>query len=312
MLLRWMDVNVFVFLILLFEKKSLRKVMFDSVLLGSEQRFPFSSICIIFVVMKRYYVCFSIAGSDPSGGAGIQADLKTFSALGCYGASAITALTVQNTKGVVQSVPVDANLVYEQITAVLSDMSPTAVKIGMTPTVEIIEAIVTALNIFPVSHVVLDPVMVSSSGCRLMDSEALKVLCTKLLPLCSLVTPNIVEAVVLKECLEKEKRVDPSLCMLLTGGDRSGVPCDILSTPAGRVVLNGHRVHTINDHGTGCTLSSAITAFLARGFPLEASVCQAKKFVEKALEAGLEQRLGGGRGGMNHFFAPEPLLIEEF
>lgn len=262
--------------------------------------------------MKRYHVCLSIAGSDPSGGAGIQADLKTFSALGCYGAAAVTALTVQSTCGVARVRPVGAELVRQQVDAVLADLRPEAVKIGQLPTAAVVRAVGRALRAHPPRWVVLDPVMVSSSGRRLMAPDAVAALCSDLLPLCSLLTPNRAEAAVLAEHVTLPSPSGAGPALLVTGGDAQGAPCDVLLTAAGRQELRGRRVKTRNDHGTGCTLSSAVAAFLARGCDLPDAVARAKAYVESALEAGAGVEIGQGRGGMNHFFAPETLIIGDF
>lgn len=262
--------------------------------------------------MKHYRVCLSIAGSDPSGGAGIQADLKTFSALGCYGAAAVTALTVQSTLGVAQVVPVDAALVGAQVDAVLADLHPAAVKIGQLPTAAVVRAVARSLRACPPQWVVLDPVMVSSSGRRLMAADAVEALCDDLLPLCSLLTPNRAEAAVLAGRAATCAEGGAGPAVLVTGGDADGLPCDVLYADGLRRELTGRRVLTRNDHGTGCTLSSAVAALLARGLALPDAVVRAKAYVEAALEAGAGVEVGQGRGGMNHFFAPEALIIEDF
>ncbi len=260
--------------------------------------------------MTHYNICLSVAGSDPSGGAGIQADLKTFSALGCYGTTAITAITVQNTCGVTQSVPVDGRLVSDQMLAVLTDLPPQAVKIGMTPNADIISHIAGCLKAHPVPFVVLDPIIRSSSGHPLIDAATIETMCRELLPLVSLLTPNLDE---LKCLSQKADPVDAAReiisrfrvpAVLVKGGHAQGQPTDQLVTSATLATFEGQRIDTPNDHGTGCTLSSAIAAYVAGGHDLPTSVSLAKQYVSLALVHGRDVCLGQGHGGMNHFFAP--------
>ena len=263
--------------------------------------------------MTHYNICLSVAGSDPSGGAGIQADLKTFSALGCYGTTAITAITVQNTCGVTQSVPVDGPLVRDQMLAVLTDLSPRAVKIGMTPNAEIISHIADCLRAHPVPFVVLDPIIRSSSGHPLIDAAAIETMCRELLPLVSLVTPNLDELRCLSdktELVDAAREIISSFrvpAVLVKGGHAQGQPTDLLVTATTLTTFEGQRIDTPNDHGTGCTLSSAIAAYVAGGQDLPTSVSLAKQYVSQALTQGRDVCLGHGHGGMNHFFAPLPL-----
>ncbi len=265
--------------------------------------------------MKCYPTCLSIAGSDPSGGAGIQADLKTFSALGCYGAAAITALTVQNTTGVTRSVPVDAGLVYEQAAAVMADLRPQAVKIGMTVNAETISALVKLLTGYRPDFIVLDPVMVSSSGRSLLDKAGVEALVSGLMPLCSLVTPNLHELEVLTGTADAVSGGRELLCrtgckaVLVKGGHRHGQPTDSLIAAETTRHFPGQRIHTRNDHGTGCTLSSAITAFISRGYALPEAVRRAKDYVEQALAHGADVCIGQGNGAMNHFYAPKTAIV---
>ena len=263
--------------------------------------------------MKRYKVCLSIAGSDPSGGAGIQADIKTFSALGCYGAAAVTALTVQDTRQVYACLPVDATFVYEQITKVMEDLEPQAVKIGMIADEKIALAIVRALSTHPAPFAIFDPVLVSSSGHTLYAAEDYVVLKEELLPLCSLVTPNIPEANLLFPGLVGKDGLGYDLpCnVLVKGGHLDGRPVDCLYTKVGMFRYDGERIRTNNTHGTGSTLSSAIAALVARGYTLPDAVKKAKIYLESALQAGSSVFAGHGYGGMNHFFDPLPLTAEE-
>lgn len=265
--------------------------------------------------MKHYKICFSIAGSDPSGGAGIQADLKTFAANGCYGAAAITALTVQNTLGVVRSVAVDADLVGEQVEAVLTDLCPQAVKIGMTVNADIIRTLAAVLKRHRPPFIVLDPVMVSSSGCQLLDHQATTALTEELMPLCTLITPNLPELEALtgtSDATEGGKRLlQMTRCpyVLVKGGHCEGQPTDLLFEEGAMYRYNGTRINTRNTHGTGCALSSAIAAHVAQGKGIPAAVEAAKDFLEAALKKGEGIQIGHGHGPMNHFFSPKPAII---
>lgn len=267
---------------------------------------------------KHYKVCLSVAGSDPSGGAGIQADLKTFSALGCYGATAITAITIQNTTGVARSVPLPAETVREQMAAVMSDLHPDALKIGMTANADIIHAIAQTIREYPVGFIVLDPIMVSSSGHRLLDPPATAALVGELMPLCTLVTPNIPELEALtgtKDAVCGASRLLSQTAgqyVLVKGGHLEGQPTDILVSDEHAVSFDGIRIATRNTHGTGCTLSSAIAAQMAiqPDRDLASAVGDAKCYVEAALLAGADMSIGEGHGPMNHFFNPRPTLIE--
>lgn len=271
----------------------------------------------------------TIAGSDPSGGAGLQADLKTFSALGVYGASAVTAVTVQNTVGVshVQALP--PQVVHDQIVAVMEDIRPDAVKIGMVNDADTLGAIVAALEEYKPRYLVVDPVMVSTSGCSLMQEDALKIMKERLLPMADLVTPNLPEAFALANGLSdghpkgyvalceldtvKVDRMAKSIialgvkALLVKGGHAEGdVKTDILyvcgESGVRRESLSAASVDTANTHGTGCTLSAAIAAFLARGLDLDAAVRCGKNYLTMALEAGAHIRVGYGHGPVNHFF----------
>ncbi len=248
----------------------------------------------------------TIAGSDPSGGAGIQADLKTFTLLGCYGQAVTTCLTVQNSCRVYRSEPVDAGLVYDQIAVAMSDNPPRAVKIGIVPNTDIAEAIVEALVEHHPEFVVYDPVLVSSSGLQLVDEESLGYIKHKLMPLATLVTPNKPEA----ECLAEGSWNSPeelATCLaeevgtsvLLKGGHLDGRPVDTLCHNGELTVYdNEERVLTNNTHGTGCVLSSAIAANLAREIPMEEAVGQAKAFLTRALTRGADYFCGKKHGGM--------------
>jgi hydroxymethylpyrimidine/phosphomethylpyrimidine kinase len=264
---------------------------------------------------RHYARVLTIAGSDSGGGAGIQADLKTFAALGCYGASVITALTAQNTLGVTAIHPVPVDFVTSQIDAVLSDIGADAVKIGMLFSPELIRAVARGLQRHHVRQVVLDPVMVAQSGDKLLQDEAIDALKTELLPLATLITPNLPEASVLLghtiDSPDAARQAAQSLAslgcpnVLVKGGHLESGPSDdclFLGRDKRLLVLSGRRVETRNNHGTGCTLSSAIAAGLARGLDLETAVQQAKEYIEGAIEAGRDYVLGQGCGPVHHFY----------
>lgn len=265
-------------------------------------------------------IALTIAGSDSSGGAGIQADLKTFAALGVYGASAITALTAQNTQGVDDIMVVPPEFVLAQMRAVACDLAVGAIKIGMLGTRGIIEAVAEGLDAFPGVLVVLDPVMVATSGDPLLDEDALDLLRTKLVPRADVITPNLREAAALlgepDESREQwmEGRAERlhelgARAVLLTGGESTAeMALDIFVTDEGVQRLEAPRVLTENTHGTGCTLSSAIAAELAKGETLDKAVKIAKLYVTAAIIAADEIEVGKGRGPVHHFHAlwPKP------
>lgn len=255
--------------------------------------------------MKKYKVCMSIAGSDPSGGAGIQADLKVFSLWKCYGQAVISALTVQNTAGVAYSSSVSAQLVYDQMVAVFNDLKPDAVKIGMMPTADVMRSVAKVIELYKPAFVVLDPVMVSTSGRKLMDDDAIKVLRTELMPLCNLVTPNLPEAMVLtgkkttdqRELSQCLSEIIDGVAVLVKGGHAVGKPIDVLFVDGcWHEFGNEVRVKTHNSHGTGCVLSSSIAAAVARGCNLPEAVLRAKEFLTEALRKGADYEAGGGKG----------------
>ena len=266
--------------------------------------------------MKRYITALSIAGSDPSGGAGLQADLKTFSALGVYGATAITAVTVQNTVGVKYVHALPPQVVYDQIVTVMEDIMPDAVKIGMVNDAETLDAIVRALTLHRPRFLVVDPVMVSTSGCALMQADALQVMEERLLPMADIVTPNLPEAWTLAGT---DRSVDEAAqailrlgvkALLIKGGHAEGTTkTDYLyvSDDDGvkRTEFSSATVDTFNTHGTGCTLSSAIAAMLARGHGMEEAVRQAKMYLTEALKAGADVVVGHGHGPVCHFFSQQ-------
>jgi hydroxymethylpyrimidine/phosphomethylpyrimidine kinase len=269
----------------------------------------------------RYPRLLSIAGSDSGGGAGIQADLKTFAALGCYGMTAITAITAQNTCGVSTVSAVSAGMLQDQMNAVLGDMGVDAVKIGMLPSIDHIQVIAEAIDRFGVQGIVLDPVMASTSGTPLMDGRAVAALSKTLFHRVDLITPNLDEAGTLLGCrvvnrIDMERAATALIqrgarAVLLKGGHLLGDEvADVLVAGDGRVTwMQGARIATRNSHGTGCTLSSAIAAHLARGSNLEHAVRQGREFVRSALLAGAAARIGQGKGPLNHGFAPMPMLV---
>jgi hydroxymethylpyrimidine/phosphomethylpyrimidine kinase len=258
-------------------------------------------------------VALTIAGSDSSGGAGIQADLKTFAALGVYGASVITALTAQNTSGVSGIHVVPADFVTAQIDAVFSDLQVDAVKIGMVAQLATIDAIVAGLTRWSPKHIVLDPVMVATSGDRLLATDAVDALRTKLIPLASLITPNLPEAAALldepvalsESAIESQgKRLLAMGCraVLIKGGHGQGAESiDYLVSSGGTIALAAPRVATKNTHGTGCSLSSAIAAGLAKGEDMESAVRNAKSWVSAAIAAADRLTVGHGHGPIHHF-----------
>ncbi|MGE8443903.1 MAG: bifunctional hydroxymethylpyrimidine kinase/phosphomethylpyrimidine kinase [Comamonas testosteroni] len=275
---------------------------------------------------KRYARVLSIAGSDSGGGAGIQADLKTCAALGCYGMTAITAITVQNTLGVtgIHGIPLDT--VRGQIDAVVQDIGVDAVKIGMLATPDVVSVVADAIRRHRIRNVVLDPVMVATSGDRLIVPETAQALVSELFPLATVITPNLDEAaLLLGRSIDGIGALDAAVAdllamgapaVLLKGGHLSG---DLVMDVLGRqgqqagdyLRLQSQRIITHNGHGTGCTLSSAIASFLAQGLALEAAVTEARRYILGAIEAGAKVYTGQGHGPLNHGYAPRAQLIVE-
>ena len=269
----------------------------------------------------RYVRVLSIAGSDSGGGAGIQADLKTFSALGCYGMTAITAITAQNTVGVraIHGVPPD--ILKAQIEAVVEDIGVDAVKIGMLHAPEVVEVVAWAIAHYKLERVVLDPVMVATSGDRLIAQETVQVLVRKLFPLASVITPNLDEAALLLGRLvggveELDQAAHDLLAMgaqavLLKGGHLAGeAVVDVLAQPGEPMQrFESARIASRNVHGTGCTLSSAIACFLALGLDLPQAVTQARAYILKAIASGSGVKIGQGHGPLNHGHAPAAMRI---
>ena len=273
---------------------------------------------------KRYARVLSIAGSDSGGGAGIQADLKTCSALGCYGMTAITAITVQNTLGVTGIHGIPLATVRDQIDAVVQDIGVDAVKIGMLATPEVVSVVADAIRRHQIKNVVLDPVMVATSGDRLIAPETAQVLVREIFPLASVITPNLDEAAMLLGrgiggIDDLDAAVADLLAMgapavLLKGGH---LPGDLVMDVLGRqgqaasdyLRLQSQRIATHNGHGTGCTLSSAIASFLAQGLALEQAVTEARRYILGAIAAGADVYTGHGHGPLNHGYAPRAQLI---
>ncbi len=252
----------------------------------------------------------SIAGSDPSGGAGIQADLKTFAALGCYGMATITSLTAQNTAGVRAVIDVPDRFVKDQISAIFDDIEVAAVKIGMLSSADIINAVADCLEEYKPANIVLDPVMVASSGDSLITSDAIIAMKERLIPLCHVLTPNIPEAEKLsrKSVIDMERSVRGLLelgcgAVLLKGGHLKGaVARDVLAYDDITKIYEAPRIDTVNTHGTGCTLSSAIAAYLALGESLPDSCRLAKEYLNGALKHADKLNVGSGHGPVHHGF----------
>lgn len=267
----------------------------------------------------RVPIALTIAGSDSSGGAGIQADLKTFSAFGVYGASVLTALTAQNTRGVQAVEPVRAAFVAAQMRSVLTDLKVGAIKTGMLASAEIVSTVATELSRHTGAPLVIDPVMVATSGDVLLAPEAVTALASELLPLAELVTPNMPEAAVLlgtteatteQQTIEQARAIAQLGCraVLLKGGHGDGEEAVDILCDRGRIVrLTAPRIDTPHTHGTGCTLSAAIAAMLAGGADLEQAARRAKVYVSAAIAAGRELGIGEGRGPVDHLFAARRL-----
>ena len=270
----------------------------------------------------QYPRLLTIAGSDSGGGAGIQADLKTFSALGCFGMTAITALTAQNTTGVSAIHGVPPDMLRAQIDAVLEDIGVDAVKIGMLHSPEIVHTVASAIDRHGLMHVVLDPVMVATSGAVLVDSPAIAALVSELFGRTALVTPNLDEASLLvgrtltseadMQVAAQELLAKGARAVLLKGGHLAGDVVSDLLQVAGSAPhwMRAPRIATANTHGTGCTLSSAIAAHLALGMSLIDAVEAARTYVRGALAAGTNVKTGQGGGPLNHGFAPEVMQLK--
>lgn len=265
--------------------------------------------------MKKYKITLTIAGSDSGCGAGVQADLKTFAALGCYGTSVITALTAQNTQGVQAISPVSTKFVQQQLDSIFGDMAVKAIKTGMLFSSDIIEIVAKYISGYRLPLVV-DPVMVSESGDPLLKRKAIITLSEKLLPLATLLAPNVDEAeYLLKRSISNDKDMQQAaqdLCnmgpkaVLIKGGHshnkKTSNDCLYVKKEKSFYWFRSKRIITNNTHGTGCTLSAAITAFLAQGSQLINAVDSAKKYITKALVTGSKYKLGVGHGPVHHFY----------
>lgn len=275
------------------------------------------------MTVYKYPSVLTIAGSDSGGGAGIQADLKTFSALGCYGTSAITAITVQNTMGVsgIHSIPED--IVSRQIIAVMDDIKPAAIKIGMVHSAEMAVSISETLAKYKDTPVIFDPVMVATSGDKLIKEETVSVLKRVLFPLMTLITPNLDEAEILtgqsitsvQEMQKAAKALLQSNCgaVLLKGGHLKGEKLyDVyINSNGDELIFESDYIDSENVHGTGCTLSSAIAAYLALGNDLPLAIEKARIYVHDAILFGKDVKTGQGHGPLNHFFNPQKLELHE-
>lgn len=270
--------------------------------------------------MKQYKRALTIAGSDPSGGAGMQADIKTFSALGVFGTTAIVAIVDENTQGVYGVHPVPEEFVAGQIRSVINDIGTDAVKIGMLHSSSLIRTVLNTLKEFPdVRDIVLDPVMVATSGDPLLEPDAVGTLRDELMPYCRVITPNLPEASLLlghtidhQDQLEDAARElsalypDAKVSVMLKAGHLSDdLLTDIFyNAETGNTLhMTSPRIDTVNTHGTGCTMSSAIAAFLAKGADLDTAAKGAKDYIAAAIAAGAEFKIGNGHGPVNHFYA---------
>lgn len=275
--------------------------------------------------MKKhnYTSTLTIAGFDPSGGAGIQADIKTFSALGCYATSVLTALPVQNTMGVRTIYPIPCQAVQEQIEVILDDIFPNALKIGMVHTKELVATIVETLDKYPKMPIVFDPVMVATSGHKLIEDETIQTIVKRLFPIADIITPNLDEAGILAQMhietvqdmyLAGEKiRKLGAKNILLKGGH---LKADLLTSSFFSEEGNVHEFHfekynTNNTHGSGCTLSSAIASYLAQGKSMLDAVTLGQNYVQEAIYHGKDIAIGKGNGPLNHFFNPKKLIKNE-
>lgn len=273
---------------------------------------------------KRYNTVLTIAGSDSGGGAGIQADIKAISAMGCYAASAITAITVQNTLGVQAVHPVPLDILRGQIDAVLSDIGADAIKIGMLHSSEVVNLVAEMIEKYQLRNIVLDPVMVSTSGHRLIEEDAVEVIKTRLMPLARVITPNVPEAEILAGCkiagedefeaIARRLSDNGNVSVLMKAGHLSGdslVDYFYNAEDDSMTKLQSKRVQTRNTHGTGCTLSSAFAASLAKGENLTDAAILAKRYIEQAIISGAEYEIGKGHGPVNHGFDPVKMLGNE-
>lgn len=264
---------------------------------------------------KRYNRVLTIAGSDSGGGAGIQADIKAISAMGCFATTAITAITAQNTQGITAVHPIPIEMIEDQIDAVLSDIGTDTIKIGMLHSAEVVSVVADKIEQYKIKNVVLDPVMVSTSGHRLIEEQAVEVLKLRLVPMARVITPNIPEAEILAGVKITSEAQFAEVARMLSNGGKNSVLLkaghlseDILTDYLYNAeddtftTLPSARVDTKNTHGTGCTLSSALAAALARGFSLTEAAKMAKHYIEQAIISGAEYTIGNGFGAVDHFW----------
>lgn len=275
--------------------------------------------------MKKYTYpsVLSIAGFDGSGGAGIQADIKTISALGCYATTVLTALPVQNTQGVRNIYPIPLEAVEDQIEAVMDDIMPDAIKIGMVHTPELVDSITATLKKYEAVPIVFDPVMVATSGHRLIEEDSINALIEQLLPIATVITPNMDEAAILANMNVKTleemriagKQIKELGCnsILMKGGHQETTNItSLFFDPNSRChPFEVIKIRTNNTHGSGCTLSSAIAAYLAQGRTLFEAVDLGQRYVHRAIDSGKNVRTGKGNGPLNHFFNPQKMIKNE-
>ncbi|MGJ1430152.1 bifunctional hydroxymethylpyrimidine kinase/phosphomethylpyrimidine kinase [Sphingobacterium spiritivorum] len=271
----------------------------------------------------NYIPVLSIAGFDGSGGAGIQADMKTFSALGCYATSVLTALPVQNTQGVRSIYPIPTAAVQEQIHTILDDIFPKAIKIGMVHTSELVHIITDTLGHYPSVPVVFDPVMVATSGHKLIEDSTIRTLVEQLFPITTVLTPNMDEAAILAEmdvktlddmyiAGEKILKLGCQSVLLKGGHLQTTMLTSLFFDQSGSVqTFEFEKFETNNTHGSGCTLSSAIASYLARGKSLSEAVRLGQDYVHQAILNGKDVQIGKGNGPLNHFFNPQKLIKHE-
>lgn len=272
--------------------------------------------------IKKYPSVLSIAGFDGSGGAGLQADIKTTSALGCYSTSVLTALPIQNTTGVKNIYSIPTKAVEEQIHAVLDDIFPDAIKIGMVHSCELVHIICHVLDQYPKIKLVFDPVMISTSGHRLIEEKTIQTIIEKLFPLATIITPNLDEAAVLANMSietvdemyiagEKIKALKSESLLLKGGHLKTEQLTSLYFAKDGSIdEFHSRKFETNNCHGSGCTLSSAIASYLALGKTEKEAVKLAQEYVTKAIEAGKDVVTGKGNGPLNHFFDPQKMVIQ--
>lgn len=270
--------------------------------------------------MYRYPTALTIAGSDSGGGAGIQADIKTFSALGVYGASVITSVTAQNTMGVRGIQAISPEILKGQLDAVFEDLTIDAVKIGMLHNKAAAALVVESIDRYAPTYIILDPVMISTSGNKLLQDDAIDIIVRELFHRATLVTPNIDEAEYLSGIkifseIDMEQAAGKLLSLgcravLMKGGHLKGKDMTDILYVSGKspLRLSVETIETTNGHGTGCTLSSAIAAYLALGKQLPDAVSAAKEYITNAIHSGKDVKTGHGHGPLNHFFAPLPLM----